>query len=156
MDLLHLDTLVFPVLRGTLSKLRNEPSDYCWDIEVHCGGSDQWDNPNCQVDPELEWIAGAEPYLYAQMLPLRVASPEELVGRRYEFPQTPGSPSEDGEPDQWAFFVLYLHEHDQVYPMTLTFTERRDRQYRVEIAGQYPAIETWYDLRVEAWLDWEE
>jgi hypothetical protein len=155
-DFLRINDLAFPVLRGTLSRLRNESSDYCWNIEIHCGRSDQWDNPNTEVDEELEWLVGTEPYLYAQGLPLRVASPEELVRRRYDFPQTPDSPLEEGEPDQWSFFVLYLHEHDQVYPMALSFTEKRDRQYRVEIVGKYDANETSYDLRVEAWLDWKE
>ncbi len=81
MDLLRINAIAFPVLRGTLSKLRNEPGDYCWDIEIHCGRADQRDNPNCEVDPEHDWVAGAGPYLYAQMLPLRALSPEEFVGR---------------------------------------------------------------------------
>jgi hypothetical protein len=52
------------------------------------------------------------------------------------------------------FFYLYLCEHDLVYPTTVTFTERRERRYRVHITGSYRANAMCYDLRVEAWLDW--
>jgi hypothetical protein len=151
-DLLHLDTLVFPVLRGSLSRLRDQSSDYCWCIEIHCGASAEAGEGE---ESALGYVLGAEPYLYAQLLPLRVRSPEEVVGRRYSFPQSPEDDPADWEPDQWPFFCLYLWEHDYVYPVVLTFTAKRDGQYRVEIEGKYPVDGACYDLRVQAWLDWE-
>ena len=156
MDFLHLHTIAFPVLRGNLSKLR-EPSDYCWCIEIYCGESVQLDARNWPDDREeqdLDWLMGTEPYLYAQLLPLRVEAPDELLGRRYSFPQSPEDNPADWEPNQWPFFCLYTCEHDYAYPMTLTFTAKRDRQYRVEIEGKYPVCRASYDLRIQAWLDW--
>lgn len=90
------------------------------------------------------------------MLPLQVESPEELVGRVYSFPQSP----DDEPPDWpsgigWPFFCLYLMEHDLAHPMRVSFTERRGRQYRIEIAGRYPSGGVVHDLRVAAWLDWQ-
>jgi hypothetical protein len=154
MDLLHLDTLTFPVLRGSLTRLRDEESDYCWDIEIHCDSSAELGAED--PERELEYVLGAEPYLYAQMLPLRVESLDKLVGRRYSFPQSPEDDPADWEPDQWPFFCIYLWEHDYVHPVALAFTAKRDHQYRVEIEGKYPANGTCYDLRVHAWLDWEQ
>jgi hypothetical protein len=78
---------------------------------------------------------------------LRVESPDELIGRQYTFPQTP-----DDDPPDWP----HLFEHDWAYPMRVAFTAKRDWQYRVEIAGGYPVGGEIYDLRVEAWLDWQE
>jgi hypothetical protein len=101
-------------------------------------------------------LAGAEPMLYAQMLPLRVRSREELIGRTYSFPQTP----DDDPPDWptghgWLFFVLSVWEGCVAYPMGVAFTEKRNEQYRVEIAGRYFNSGVSYDLRVQAWLDWQ-
>ena len=150
MDLLNLDRLAFPVLRGSLSRLRDESSDYCWDVEIHCGKSIEAEE---ERESDLDYVRGLEPYLYAQLLPLRVKSPEELIGQRYSFPQSPDGPA-DWEPDQWPFFCLYLWVHDYVHPTTLAFTGRRGHQYRVEIEGKYPVDGKCFDLRVQAWLDW--
>jgi hypothetical protein len=159
MDFLHLHTDAFPVQRGTLSCLRDEPSDYRWCLEIHSGPSTQQDDPNRSDDTEeveMAWLAGAEPYLYAQLLPLRVDSPDDLIGRRYTFPQSPeDDPPDWEEAEQWPFFCLYTSEHDYVHPVSLTFTARREGQYRVEIEGRLPIDDTCYDLRVRAWLDWE-
>jgi hypothetical protein len=154
MDLLHLHNVTFPVVRGTLSKLR-ELGDYCWDIEIYCGKSAQLDYCDDRDEQELDWLVGSEPYLYAQLLPLRVGSPGELVGRRYSFPQSPDDSTADWEPNQWPFFCLYLTEHEYAHPMTLAFTAMRGRQYRVEIEGKLPVNNVRYDLRVHAWLDWK-
>jgi hypothetical protein len=152
MDFLHLDRLAFPVLRGSLSRLRDESSDFCWCVEVHCGEAAEQEEGQ---ESELDYVLGAEPYLYAQLLPLRAESPDELIGRRYSFPQSPEDDPADWEPDQWPFFCLYLWEHDYVHPAALGFTGRRGRQYRVEIEGKYPVDGMCHDLRVQAWLDWE-
>ena len=158
MDHLYLNTIAFPVLRGELCRGRDASNEYSWGIEVHCCESTQLDYrswPDDRDEGPLDWLAGSEPYLYAQMLPLRVASPDELVGRAYSFPQSP-----DDEPADWPsgigwpFFCLYLMEHDLAHPMQVAFTERRGSQYRVEIAGGYPSSGLVHDLRVAAWLDW--
>ena len=157
MEQLYLNTIAFPVLRGELYGGR-DTTDYRWGIEINCGESPQLDYQNWPDDREeqpLDWLAGFEPYLYAQMLPLRVTSPEELIGRAYSFPQSP----DDDPPDWprgigWPFFCLYLMEHYWAHPMRVAFTERRGRKYRVEIAGGYPDGGVVYDLRVAAWLDW--
>lgn len=158
-DHLHLNTIAFPVLRGELYRARDASDDYRWGIEVHCGESPHLDYrswPDDRDEGPLDWLAGSEPYLYAQMLPLRVTSPDELIGRAYSFPQSP-----DDEPADWPrgigwpFFCLYLMEHDLAHPMRVAFTERRGGQYRVEIAGGYPSGGLVHDLRVEAWLDWQ-
>jgi hypothetical protein len=150
-DLLHLDTLAFPVLRGSLLKLRDGSSDYCWGVEIHCGKAIELEEGQ---ESDLDYVLGLEAYLYAQLLPLRVSSPEELIGRRYSFPQSPDGDPADWEPGQWPFFCLYLWEHDYVHPTTLAFTAQRYRQYRVEIDGKYPVDGKCFDLRVQAWLDW--
>lgn len=158
MDHLYLNTIAFPVLRGELCGGRDTTTDYRWSIEIHCGESPQLDYRNWPDEREeqpLDWLAGLEPFLYAQMLPLRVASPEELVGRSYSFPQTP-----DDDPPNWPqgigwpFFSLYLMEHAWAHPMRVTFIERRGQQYRVEIVGGYLDSGVVYDLRVTAWLNW--
>jgi hypothetical protein len=156
-DYLYLNTIAFPVRRGELCVGRDASTDYRWDIEIHCDESPQLDCRNWPDDREegpLDWVAGFEPYLYAQMLPLRVASPDDLVGRAYWFPQSP----DDDPPDWpsgigWPFFCLYLMEHSWAYPMRVAFTEKSGQQYRVEIAGGYPDGGVIYDLRVETWLD---
>jgi hypothetical protein len=152
-DLLHLDTLTFPVLCGSLSRLRDESSDYCWCIEIHCGQSAE---PAEKQKSDLDYVLGAEPYLYAQLLPLRVKTLAELIGRRYSFPQSPEDDPADWEPDQWPFFCLYLWEHDYVHPAALAFIAKRGRQYRVEIEGKYPIDGAYFDPRVQAWLDWKQ
>jgi hypothetical protein len=158
LDVLHLQSLAFPVLRGSLSKTPGV-GDYCWSIEIHCGESARLyerNNSDDQDEDELDWLAGTEPYLYAQLLPLRVPSPDQLVGRRYSFPQSPEDEPADWEPDQWPFFCLYLYEHEYLYPVNVGFTEQRGGRYKVEIAGKYPVGARCYDLKVQAWLDWDE
>lgn len=98
MDLLVVDNLAFPVRHGRLAKGPGDPIPYCWSIEIHCGSSDELDGAGEQEELGPHAMAGTEPYLYAQLLPLRVESPDELVGRRYVFPQSP----EDKEPDWGA------------------------------------------------------
>src|SRR5688572_1503031 len=116
MDLLHFGSITFPVRSGELWRDRkNTTTDYAWGIEIHCDESSQlavqaWLGD--RAERPLDWLAGVEPYLYAQMLPLCAASPDELVGREYAFPQSPN----DATPDWpgnigWPFFCLYLHEH---------------------------------------------
>jgi hypothetical protein len=151
MDFLHLHTFAFPILRGSISKLPDERSDYCWCIEIYCAGLF---SPEEQGS-DLDWVAGTEPYLYAQLLPLRVSSPDELVGQHYAFPQSPEDDPADWEPDQWPFFCLYLLQHEYVYPVSFGFTAKRDGKYRIEIEGKLPACQKSYDIRAEAWLDWE-
>jgi hypothetical protein len=160
MDQLYLNTMAFPVRRGELYRGRDNSTDYRWCIEIGCDESPQLDYRHWSDDREegpLDWLAGTEPYLYAQMLPLRVESPDELIGREFRFPQSPDDdpldwPSGIG----WPFFVLYLFEHCWAHPIRLTFTDKRDCQYRVVLAGKYLDSRVCYDLRVEAWLDWQE
>src|SRR3712207_8415003 len=57
-----------------------------WCIEIHCGESPQLDYrnwPDDKEEDELDWLASAEPCLYAQMLPVPADAPDELVGRTY-------------------------------------------------------------------------
>jgi hypothetical protein len=152
MDRLRLDTLTFPVLRSSLSKLPKESSDYCWSIEIYCGASAGLEE---QEESDLDYVLGAESCLYAQMLPLRVISPDDLVGRKYSFEQSPDGSRGDWEADQWPFFCLYLWEHDYIYPTTLAFVAVEGRRYRVEIEAKYPVDGKCYALRVGAWLEWE-
>jgi hypothetical protein len=158
MDQLFLNSIGFPVRSGTLSRNRDEADVYSWSIEIHCGESPQLDYRNWPDDREeddLDWLAGTEPSLYAQMLPLPVDSPDDLVGRTFSFTQSPDDEPADWDRGVgWLFFCLYLFEHDLVYPTTVTFTERREQRYRVHITGSYRANAMCYDLRVEAWLDW--
>src|SRR5262249_52549534 len=123
-----------------------------------CGESPQLDYRNWADDreeDELDWLAGAEPSLYAQMLPLQANSPDDLVGQAFSFTQSPDDePAEWDRGVGWLFFCLYLFEHDLVYPTTVSFNERRDQRYRVHVTGSYRVDQMVYDLRVEAWLDW--
>ncbi len=157
MDELFLNSVAFPVRCGTLSRNQVEAG---WCIEIHCGESPQFDcrnGPNDREENGLDWLASAEPILYAQMLPLPADSPDELVGRTFSFPQSPDDEPADWDRGLgWLFFCVYLFEHDFVYPTTVTFTERQERRYRVKITGSYPVGAGHYDLRVEAWLDWVE
>jgi hypothetical protein len=159
MDELFLSTVGFPVVAGTLS--RNGPESALpgsWSIEIHCGESPQMDYrnwPDDRKEEELDWLASAEPCLYAQTLPLPADSPDELVGRTYSFPQSPDdTPADWDRGVGWLFFVLYLFQHDLVFPTTVSFTESREQRYRVKIASFRPIGETQYELTVEAWLDW--
>lgn len=158
MDHLQLNTLSFPVLRGELNVERDAETDYCWGIEIHCGESPQLDFrnwPDDRKEQPLDWLASVEPYLYAQMLPLRVMSPDDLVGREFTFPQSPDDDSPDWPQDiGWPFFCLYLYEHDLVHPMKLTFAAKQGNQFRVEIAGRYSDGKVTHELHVAAWLDW--
>jgi hypothetical protein len=158
MDQLSLNSVDFPVRSGTLSRNRGEPGVRSWCIEIHCGESPQLDYrnwPDGREEQELDWLASAEPSLYAQMLPLPADSPDELVGRTFSFPQSPDDEPADWDRGVgWLFFCVYLFEHDLVYPTTVAFTERQEQRYRVKIAGSYPVGQGHYDLRAEAWLDW--
>jgi hypothetical protein len=157
MDQLLLNSVGFPVRNGTLSRNRDESGVWSWSIEIHCGEAPHLDYQNWPDDKEeheLDWLAGTEPSLYAQMLPLPADSPDELVGRTFSFPQSPDDPADWDRGVGWLFFCLYTWEHDLVFPTTVTFTQRREQQYRVKIAGCYPANRTQHELRVEAWLDW--
>jgi hypothetical protein len=160
MDHLFLNSVDFTVRSGTISRNLDETGVRSWSIDIHCGESPQLDYRSCPDDKEedeLDWLAGAEPYLYAQMLPLPADSPDELVGRTYSFTQSPDDEPADWDRGVgWLFFCLYLLEHDLIYPTTVTFIERREQRYRVKIAGSYPVGKEHYDLRVEAWLDWVE
>lgn len=160
MDQLFLSSIGFPVRSGALSRNRDESGAQSWCIEIHCPESPQLDYRNWTDDreeAEVGWLAGAEPYLYAQMLPLPADSPDELIGHTYSFPQSPDDEPADWDRGVgWPFFCLYLFEHDLVCPTTVTFTERREQQVRVKIVGSYPFGEGHYDLRVEAWLNWME
>lgn len=160
MDQLFLNSLGFPIRSGTLSRKRDGLDVRSWCIEVHCKESPQLDYRNWADDREEEesdWLAGAEPYLYAQMLPLPVDSPDELVGRTFSFPQSPNDEQADwNRGEGWLFFCLYVLEHDPVHPTTVDFTARQEQRYRVKIAGSYPIGQGHYDLRAEAWLDWVE
>lgn len=160
MDKLFLNSIGFPVRSGTLSCNRAELGVRSWCIEIHCGESPQLnylDWPDDREEEELDWLASAEPYLYAQMLPLPVDLPDELVGRTFSFPQSPDDESADWDRGVgWLFFCVYLFEHDLVYPTTVTFIERQGQRYRVKITGSYPVGQGHYDLQTEAWLDWVE
>lgn len=159
-DLLSLNSIGFPVRSGTLSRYRDASGVRCWSIKIHCGESPQlnyreW--PDDRLEGELDWLAGAEPFFYAQMLPLPADSPEELVGRTFSFPQSPGDePAAWDRAAGWLFFCLYLFEHDTAYPMEVTFVERQGIRYRVKIVGFFPCNNTNYQLQVETWLDWME
>ncbi len=158
MDQLFLNTVGFPISRGTLSRFRDELKVWCWEIEIYCEESPQLDYRDWSDErerQEMDWLAGTEPYLYAQMLPLPAESPDELIGRTFSFPQSPDDdPAEWDRGVGWQFFGLYTWEHDLIYPTTVTFIERREKRYRVKIEGSYPANNTQYALQVETWLDW--
>ena len=73
MDELFLNSVGFPVRNGTLSRNRDESDVWSWSIEIHCAETPQLDYQNWPDDREeleLDWLAGTEPSLYAQMLPL--------------------------------------------------------------------------------------
>jgi hypothetical protein len=158
MDQLFLNVVGFPVRSGTLSRNRNEPGVLSWSIEIYCEESPQlnyrnW--PDDKEEGELDWLAGVEPFLYSQMLPLPADLTEELVGRSFSFPQSPDDKPADWDRGVgWLFFCLYSFEHDLIYPTSITFTQRQEQKNRVKIVSSYPANQTRYDLRIEAWLDW--
>jgi hypothetical protein len=159
MDHLFLNTIAFPVVRGVLYRGREDLGDYRWEVEIYCGESPQLDYhswPANRTETADDLLAGASPLLSAQRLPLRVQSPDELVGREYLFPPTPEpDPSEWCDADQcWPYFFLYIWEGYPTEQLRVAFTERRDQQYRVEIAGRYTTSVS-YSLRVQAWLDWQ-
>jgi hypothetical protein len=89
------------------------------------------------------------------MLPLRVQSPDELVGRSYSFPESPFDDPATWDCGQWPFFCLYIMEHDYLFPVTIHFKEKQDGRYRLHILGKYPCDGKEYDIEVETWLIWE-
>jgi hypothetical protein len=155
-DHLFLNNIAFPVRRGSLCRGREELGDYCWEIEVYCDESPQLDYRNWTDDREEgpdDWLAGAGLLLCAQRLPLRVSSPDELIGRTYLFPPTLDDDAADWPTDLgWPFFFLYVWEGYATSQMRVVFLGKRDHQYRVEITGGYGGN---YELRVAAWLDWQ-
>jgi len=158
-DQLHLDTIGFPVRKGTLYRSPTAKSDYRWEVEIHCDESPQLDYrkwPDDRREGPDDWLAGAELMLGAQRLPLRVQSPEELIGRAYLFPPEEDDPAEWSDDPCWPYFFLYVWEGYPAEPLHVAFTDKRDRQYRVEIIGKYTSGERIYELRVQAWLDWQE
>lgn len=157
MDQLYLDTIGFPVRKGTFFRGREVVNEYCWEIEIYCDESPQLDYRNWPDDrPEApdDWLAGTAPLLAAQRLPLRVQTPDELIGREYWFPPAEDDPSEWSNDPCWPYFLLYLWEGYSAEPLHVAFTDKRDRKYRVEISGGYDICGRIYDLRVQAWLDW--
>jgi hypothetical protein len=150
-DHLFLNTIAFPVRRGVLFRGRKDLGDYCWELEVYCAESPQF------TDQESDnLLVGAEPLLSAQRLPLRVESPDELIGREYLFPPTPEPDPPDWDSARgWPFFFLYVWEGCPTEQLRVAFTAKRDRQYRVEIEGRYINSGVSYALWVQAWLQWQ-
>ena len=98
--------------------------------------SQHW--PDHREEGPDDWLAGTGLLLAAQRLPLRVQSPDELIGREYLFPPTPKDDAADCVPNfGWPYFFLYVWEGCATEQMRVAFTDKRDRQYRVEIAGRY-------------------
>jgi hypothetical protein len=157
MDYLYINSIAFPIRNGTFRIGKDSSSEYDWGIEINCEESPHFRDWSEEREEEpTDWLAGTEPYLYAQMLPLRVKSVDDLVGQVFTFPQTPDDELPDWpEGIGWPFFVLYLFEHDLVYPMQLAFIQKKKGQFRVEITGKYPQGDLSYDLRIQAWLDWQ-
>jgi hypothetical protein len=158
-DQLYLDTIGFPVSKGTLYRNAAAQSVYRWGVEIYCEESPQLDYRNWPDDrPEGpdDWLAGTGLLLAAQRLPLRVQSPDELIGRAYRFPPEEDDPAEWSDDPCWPYFFLYVWEGYPAEPLHVAFTGKRDRQYRVEISGGYDSGERAYALRVQAWLDWLE
>jgi hypothetical protein len=94
--------------------------------------------------------------LAAQRLPLRIESPDELMGREYLFPPTPlPNPPDWDTALGWPFFFLYFWEGCATEHLRVIFIDKRDGQYRVEIEGGYINSGVPYALRVQAWLDWQ-
>ncbi len=156
MDFLFLNDVAFPVRRGVLFRGRKELGDYCWELEIYCGEAPQLDGPDDRPETADDLLAGAAPLLSAQRLPLRVESPDELVGREYLFPPTviPDPPDWD-QAHGWPFFFLYVWEGCPTEQLQVSFTGKRDGQYRVEIEGSYVNSGVSYALLVQAWLEWQ-
>lgn len=155
MDYLRLNNLSFPVCSGSLSR-SPDIGHYCWAIEIRCGPSSESQNGDRSQHEQSDHLIGTEPILYAQMLPLRVSIPTDLVGRKYAFPQTPqDDPPGWPEGIGWPFFTLYTLEHDHAYPIDMTITERDGDRYRVEIVGEHTDSGVTYVLRLNAWLAWQ-
>jgi hypothetical protein len=159
MDFLFLNEIAFPVRRGVLFRGRKELGDYCWELEVYCDESSQldYDNwPDDRAETVDDLLAGVPPLLSAQGLPLRIESPDELIGREYLFPPTPLPDPPDWDTALgWPFFFLYFWEGCATEQLRVAFTGKRDGQYRVEIEGGYSNSGVSYVLRVQAWLEWQ-
>ena len=153
MDHLFLNTIAFPVRRGVLSRGRKELGEYCWELEIYCDESPQF----AELEYTDELLAGTPLLLSAQALPLRVESPDELIGREYLFPPTPlPNPPDWDTRLGWPFFFLYVWEGCPTERLRVSFTEKRNGEYRVEIEGGYTNSGISYALRVQAWLEWQE
>ena len=157
MDQLYLNSIGFPVQKGTLYCSPKAPNDYRWEIQIYCDESPQLNYENWPDDrPEGpdDWLAGTPLLLAAQRLPLRVQSSDELIGRHYRCPPLEEDPAEWSDDPCWPYFFLYVWEGYPAEPLHVAFTGKRDRQYRVEITGTHKSGERTYELRVQAWLDW--
>jgi hypothetical protein len=159
-DCLFLNDISFPVRRGVLSRGRKQLGDYCWELEIYCDESPQLDQDNWPDDrPETvdDLLAGVPPLLSAQALPLRVESPDELIGQEYLFPPAPLPDPPDWDTRLgWPFFFLHFWAACATEQLRVSFTNKRDGEYRVEIEGEYRNSGVSYTLRVQAWLEWEE
>jgi hypothetical protein len=159
-DQLFLNNVGFPVRKGVLYRGGQELGDYCWEIEIYCDEAPQLDYRNWPDDREEgqdDWLAGTEVLLSAQMLPLRVQSPDELIGREYLFPPTPEGETSEGPAGRgWPYFFFYAWEGAPTDQLRVAFTGKRGHQYRVEIEGGYPNGTVAYKLQVRAWLDWQQ
>ncbi len=159
MDCLFLNSIAFPVRRGTLFQGREQLGDYRWEIQIDCDSPPQPGgdyNPDYTTDDPHDVLSAAEPSIYAQMLPLCANAPEELVGREYHFPQSPDDEGQDYPVGLgWPYFVVYIWEHCPAGPMRVAFTGRDADRYRVDISGTWFDSGVSYDVRVQAWLNWE-
>jgi hypothetical protein len=158
-DHLYLNDIGFPIQKATLYRGREVLDDYSWEIEIYCDESPQLDYQNWPEErPEGpdDWLAGTALLLAAQRLPLRVQSPDELIGREYCFPPPDDNPADWSSDPCWPYFFLYVWEGSPTEPLHVAFTGKRDLQYRVEITGDYVTGEVSYKLRAQAWLDWKE
>src|SRR5262245_38447496 len=91
----------------------NELSDYRWEIEIYCDESPQLDYrdwPDDRQEGPDDWLTGTGLLLGAQRLPLRVQSPDELIGRDYWFPPPDDDPAEWSNDPCWPYFFLYVWE----------------------------------------------
>jgi hypothetical protein len=142
-----------PVRKAVLAESRDGEGDYRWSIEVN---ADELPLPKDDEEAdEGPWFLGAEPYLYAQMLPLRVKSWEELAGRRFEFSDSPHDDPPCWECSQWPFFCIHTWEHDYVHPVSLRFLGLDKDRVQVVIDGRYPCGGETARLLVISWLTYE-
>jgi hypothetical protein len=51
---------------------------------------------------------------------------------------------------------MHLYEHEYLYPVKITFSERYGERFRCFIEGKYPCGDAVHEFKVETWLDWEQ